>query len=442
MRRIIATLAASLAVWAAGAQQKWTLRQCIDHAVENNIEIRQTALAVEGAEIELNTARNSRLPDLSAGAGQRFGFGRALSSEQNRYVDLRSSSTSLSLSASLPVFGGFRINNQVKAGRLNLAAAAANLEKVKQSVELNVAGYYLDVLFKKEILAVNRHQSALTRRQVENTVRMVEEGRVATSQLYDIKAQLAQNELDEVNASSDLALSLLNLSQALNLDFSPEFDVVDVSPEGLTDGLVSDLRSPDAIYGEALGVKPSVREAELRLEGSRYGVKIAQSARWPQISLGVDVGNAYEHRFGQTNANFATQLRNNRTESVGLNVSIPIFNRYATRNSVRAAKLEVENQSLALEGARLSLYKEVHQAWQRTLAARARYQATTTALDAAEESFRAMELRYENGKATAYEYSEAGTKLISSRSEQAQAKYDLAFCTRILDFYAGRQIDI
>ncbi len=123
-------------------------------------------------------------------------------------------------------------------------------------------------------------------------------------------------------------------------------------------------------------------------------------------------------------------------------MSIPIFNRNRTRNSVRAAKLGVTNQSLALESARLSLYKEIQQAWQRTVAARARYEATVKALEAAGESFRAMELRYENSKATVYEYSEAGTKLISSRSEQAQAKYDFLFSSKILDFYQGIPIEI
>ena len=454
MKRIILTISAVIIVSAAGAQQKWTLRQCIDHAVENNIEIRQTALTVENAELELNTTRHSRLPDLNAGLSQNFSFGRKTSLEDNRFINAQTSNTSLSLSTSIPVFQGFRINNQVKADKLDLQAASANLEKVKQSVELAVAGYYLDVLFKKEILAVHREQVALTREQVENTTKMVNEGRVAPAQLYDIKAQLAQNEVNEVNASNDLALSLLNLSQALDLEFSPDFDVADVDTDTFPSGTDSSLRVPDAIYADALGVKPSVKEAELRLESSRYQVKIAKSAWWPQINLGASIGDEYYYTFGSENKlkqmfgedykrpSFTSQLRNNHNESVGLSMSIPIFNRNRTRNSVRAAKLGVTNQSLALESAKLSLYKEIQQAWQRTVAARARYEATVRALEAADESFRAMELRYENGKATVYEYSEAGTKLISSRSELAQAKYDFLFSSKILDFYQGVPIEI
>ncbi len=251
MKRIILTISAVIAVSAAGAQQKWTLRQCIDHAVENNIEIRQTALTVENAEIDLNTTQNSRLPDLNAGLSQNFSFGRTTSLEDNRFINAQTSNTSLSLSTSIPVFQGFRINNQVKADKLDLQAASANLEKVKQSVELAVAGYYLDVLFKKEILAVYREQTALMRKQVENTAKMVEEGSAAPAQLYDIRAQLARSEVDEVNASNDLALSLLNLSQALDLEFSPEFDVADVDTGTFNPGTDLNPRLPDDIYSKA-----------------------------------------------------------------------------------------------------------------------------------------------------------------------------------------------
>ncbi len=136
------------------------------------------------------------------------------------------------------------------------------------------------------------------------------------------------------------------------------------------------------------------------------------------------------------------QIRNRHSESVGLNLSIPIFNRNATRNNVRTARLGVLNQTLALEGVKQNLYKEIQQAWQGAVAAGARYEATTKALASAEEAFRAMELRYANGKATAYEYSEANTRLVSSRSDRTQAKYDYLFRTKILDFYTGLQIEI
>lgn len=430
------------AVSAASAQDKWSLRECIDYAVEHNIEIQQTALQVENAELDLNTTQNSRLPSLNAGINQNFSFGRTASEIDNNYVNTQASNSSVSVSANMDLFQGFRINNQAKMNKLDLKAAIAGLERAKENLELNITGLYLDVLFKKEILEVYKKQVALSGAQVENTRTMVEEGKVALSQLYDIEAQLAQDEVSEVTAASDLVLSLLNLEQALNLEHSEGFDIVVPTTEELL--ATTPLLSPDTIYETALGIKPVVREAELRLESSRRQVKVAQSGYYPQLSLGGSFGDGYYYMFGQDfeQESFSDQIRNKHSESVGLNLSIPIFNQNRTRNSVRAARLGVTNSTLELSNVRLALYKEIHQAYQGAVAAQSRYTATSKALVAAEESFRAMEIRYNNGKATVTEYDEAGTRLVSSQSEQAQAKYDHLFSSKILDFYRGERIDL
>ncbi len=451
MKRIILIIAAAFCVVSAAAQEKWTLRQCIDYAVENNIEIQQTALSVESAEIDLNTSQNSRLPNLNASLGQNFSWGL----DTDYFTGLKQSSTQAStnmgVSTNVSVFQGMRINNQIKQNRLDLKAATENLNKAKENLELEITGFYLDVLFKKEILGVYREQAALSREQITKTEKMVESGKVAPSQLYDIQAQAATDEVNEINAQNDLSLSLLNLSQALNLEWSPSFDVVEPDMENVVAENLSSLRSPDQIYETAIGVKPHVREAEYRLQSSEYQIKLAKSAYWPSINLGASFGDGYRYKFGtqldsQGNPivqdSFGQQLRDGYNVNVGLNMSIPIFNRNATRNSVRTARLNVQNYNLQLENVKMILYKEIQQAYQRAVAAQARYDATGRALDASEESFRAMQLRYDGGKATVYEYNDSQTKLLSSRSERLQAKYDFLFRAKILDFYMGLRIDI
>ncbi|MDR2883168.1 MAG: TolC family protein [Alistipes sp.] len=448
MKRIILIAAALVLCSAAsGQQKKWTLRECIDYAVENNIEIRQTALGVENAGIELNTALNSRLPNLNAGMGQSFSFGRTsvdAGGDTPEYRNTQTSGSSMSISAGMPLFQGFGITNRIAAGRVELAAAAEGLERAKQNLELNVAALYLDVLFKQEILAVYREQTALMRRQVENTSRMVDEGKVARAQLLDIASQLASNEMNEVGAANDLTLSLLTLAQALNLDDTSGFDIAGVEAASLTPSSLAALPSPDDIYRVAVDTRPVVREAQLRLQSSELSVKIAKAAFMPSLNLSAQAGASYMYMFGQDfqQASLADQIRNRHSESVGLNLSIPIFSRNATRNNVRSARIGVQNQTLALEGVKQALYKEIQQAWQRALAAGARYDAATKALAAAEEAARTMRLRYDEGKATAYEYSEAQTRLTSSRSDQTQARYDYLLSTKILDFYTGRAIEI
>ncbi len=442
MKKAILTISTAVAVLSVSAQEKWSLRQCVDYAVENNISIRQTALTVESAEIDLNTSKNSRLPNLNASASADLSFGRTLLKATNVYNDQQSAGMGFGASSSLPVFQGMRINNEIKQDKLNLKAATENLNKAKENLELEITGFYLEVLFKKEILEVYREQAALSREQVAKTQIMVNSDKVARSQLYDIQAQAATDEVNEINAQNDLVQALLNLSQALNLEWSPSFDIVEPDTENVIADNLSSLRSPDLIYQTAIGVKPHVREAEYRLQSSEYQIKLAKSAYWPSIGLSASFGTGFDSALsGKNEYTIAEQLKMHR-EGVGLNMSIPIFNRNATRNSVRSARLNATNYSLQLENVKVALYKEIQQAYQRAVAAQARYDATGRALIASEESFRAMQLRYDNGKATVFEYNDSQTKLLSSQSEQLQSKYDFLFRAKILDFYMGLPIDI
>ncbi len=425
-------------------RQQWTLRQCIDYAVEHNIDIRQQELAVESADLDLNTSRNSRLPSLNAGLGQGLSFGRTISDQDNRYVEnTQAMSTSGSISTSVPVFQGFEINHQIGLGKLNLMAATEGLERAKQDLELAVAGYYMEVLFSKEIAAVFAEQLALSEKQLALTRDLVDTGKAPKSQLFEMEAQLATSEVESINAQNRLKMALLDLSQALDLEWSDLFDIAPYNSDAVGSATILSGDLPDTIYETALATKPVIREAEYRLEGSERQIKIAQSARWPQISLGAQAGDNYYYTFGQENQmSLADQLRLKHSESVGLNVNIPIFGGFRTRNSVRQARLNRTNYSLQLEGTKRVLYKEIQQAYQGAVAAQAKYRASEKAVAAAMEAYRAMELRYEYGKATVYEFAESQAKLISSRSDELQAKYDFLFRTKVLDFYSGMPIEI
>ena len=423
---------------------KWTLRQCIEYAIENNIEIKQQELEVENTEIDLNTAKNSRLPSLSASASQNFNFGRSQSMETGIYEANKTASTSVGLSSSTVVFNGMRINNQVKYNELNLLAAMENLNKAKENLGLQVTSYYLDVLFQKELLSVAESQAALTAKQVEQTQTLFESGKVPQSQVYDIRAQLAQNQLNITNARNSLNLSLLNLTQLLNLPETEGFDIA--TPE--TDNLIAQnqavIFSPDDIYQTAIGIKPHVREAEYRLESSEHNIKIAQSSLYPSLSLGMSFNSGYSYIFEHDKPidPFFDQMKNNRRQSIGLSLSVPIFNRLQTRNQVRSAKLTQQNRLLELDNVKLALYKEIQQAYQSALAAEAKYMSTEAAYNAAQLAYQYAEELYQVGRSTVVEFSEAQNKLVTSQSEQIQAKYDYVFRAKILDFYRGEPIDL
>lgn len=428
------------------AQTKWSLRKCIDHATENNLEIRQYGLQVKGAEIDLNSSKNSRLPNLSGSISESFNFGRSASMATGVYEENKSLNTSFSVSSGIPIFTGFRIPNEIKANELNLKAAMEGMKKAQENLALQIAAYYLDVLFKKEIQKIYQEQYALTKLQVERTQVLVQSGKVATSQLYDIEAQLAKDEVNVTTSKNDLNTSMLNLSQVLNLRTTDGFDIEepDLSDPNLAISAGKSLMLPKDVYQRSLGIRPSVREAEYKLEGSFKQLKVAQAGYWPTVNLGLSYNNGFNHIYkdGYTNAKISDQIKNNYRAAIGLSVDIPIFDRFRTRNQVRKARLDILNQEIVLENVKLTLYKDIQQAYQSATAAQAKFSSTAKANEAAAVSFKFAEERYQVGKANVYEYNEAQTKLISSRSEQVQAKYDYIFRVKILDFYQGKEISL
>lgn len=428
------------------AQTKWTLRQCIDYAVENNIEVKQQELEVKGTEIDLSTSKNSRLPNLNASADQSFDFGRAISMGSNTTITESATmgTTSFGVSSNMPLFTGFKISNQIKRDELNLKASVENLNKAKDDLSLSVTSLYLEALFKKEILKVYIEQVELSKLQVERTQMLVESGKVAASQLYDIKAQLSKDELNETVARNELDLALLSLVQSLNIVNNTEFDIEEPVINDVVDNNLLSILPPDQVYQLALTGKAVVKAADYSLESSKKGLKVAQSDYWPNLDLNLRYGTGLNHIYQKdySNAGISDQLSRNQSKTIGFTLAIPIFNRFQVRNQVRKARLDIEYKELALENIKLALFKEIQQAYQSATAAQAKYMSTKKALEAAAESFKYAEERYAVGKASVFEFNEAKTKLQSSQSEQVQAKYDFLFRAKILDFYSGKELDL
>lgn len=444
MKKLFITGLMLLGVLTMNGQKNWTLRQCIDYAIQNNIEIKQQGLQVKGAEIDLSTSKNSRLPNLNASANHRFNFGRAISTTTNGYVDTNMGSTSIGVTSSTPLFTGFKIENDIKSKEFDLMAAVQGLEKAKQNMELQITSYYLDVLFKKEILNIYQEQAALTIKQEERTRILYDNGKVALSQLYDIKAQLAKDELNITTADNNLRSSLLVLAQSLNLRSADDFDieVPDIMATDLSSNALNSLVHPDVVYNQALDIKPHIKEAAYNVEGSKKRLKVAQSGYWPTLSFGMGWDTGFQRVYNSKNPSFKDQFNNNGSEYIGFSLSIPIFNRFEVRNQVNKARLDIMNQELILDNVKLALYKEIQQSYQDALAAQAKFMSTEKAYEAALESFKYAEERYQVGKISVFEYAEAQTKVITSKSERVQAKYEFVFRTKILDFYQGREIEI
>lgn len=415
------------------SSQSWSLRQCIDYAIEHNVSIKLQETNVKSQEVALSTAKNSRLPNLQASASESVGFGRGLTSN-NTYANRNTQSTSFDLGTSVPVFTGGQISNQIKQNKLNLQAALADLDRAKENVSMQVVSAYLETVYQKDLVEVAQRQVELSQAQERRMEVLFRNGKVSETELAEAKAHVASDELSLTQQQNTAMLALLDLSQLLELASPDGFDILQPVANDPSAVLLS---TPDAIYAEALGIKPQIQSGELNVESAQRGVKIAQAGYYPSVYLSGGMGSSYYKTSGFEAATFKKQMNDNFNQYIGLSVSVPIFNRFATRNAVRSARLQVNAQQLQLEETKKALYKEIQQAYYNALAAQKQCLSSDAALQSSQTAFELMQRKYENGKATPTEYQESKTALQRSEATALQSRYTFLFRQKILDFYRG-----
>lgn len=414
------------------AQESWDLERCIQHAIEHNLSIKQKEAAKAQSEVELNTAQWSRLPNLNGNIGQSFNFGRALQAD-NTYGNRNTRNANFSLGTNIPLFTGLQIPNNIALSKLNLKAATEDLEKAKEDISIQVASYFLQVLFNEELLKVAENQMRLSQEQLERKIAFFKNGKASEAEVLEAKSRLAQDELSVVQAKNNHQLALLDLSQLLELP-SPENFQVKMPDIG---HVSIDLSLPEEVFAQAMMNKPAIKAAQYRVQGAEKSIRIAQSAYYPQLSFGAGIGTNYYHLSGIENASFSSQWEQNMNKYFQFSLSIPLFNRFQTRNRVKSARIQHTALSWQLEESKKALYKEIQQAYYNALASESKYKSSQTATESAEASFRLMSEKYANGKATATEYNEMRTVWMKALSEGIQAKYDFVYRSKILDFYKG-----
>ena len=424
---------------AAAQSHQWTLRECCDYAVAHSITIKQQENQCRQQELQLSTSKNSRLPDLSASVGQNFSFGRGLT-EANTYSNTNTSSTSFSLGTNVPLFTGFQIPNQIKLNQLNLEAATADLEKAKNDIQTQVAKAYVQILYDMEIADVARRQVAIDSMQVVRLQALVDNGKASGAELSQQQASLASSRLTATQAENTQRLAVLTLTQLLELPTPDGFSVVRPVLNEEFRMKNQGCPSPDAIYAEALGVKPEILAQQLRLRATDHSIKIAQAGYMPTLSLSGGLGSNYYTTSGFNADGFGTQLKNNFSQYIGLNLSIPIFNRFQTRNSVRNARIEQQNQQLALDKTKKTLYNEIQQVYYNTLNAQEKEKSSAEAVRSSNDAFQLMQAKYENGKATITEFNEAKNTYLRAESDYVQARYELLYQFALVQFYRGRSL--
>ncbi len=452
--------------------EPWTLERCVTHAMQNNITVRQAELQLNNSRADLNAANANRLPTLNANANLSLNTGRVIDPFTNTFSERTIESNQLSLQAGVPLWTGLQITNNVKAQRFSFMANMKELEVTRNNIGLSVANLYLQVLLSQELLAVAETQLETTREQVNRTEKLVNAGTLSLDNLLNLKAQLGNEEVNVVNARNAVTNNLVNLALLLQLPDPDNFRIV--KPVRLETGVVLQPEI-DGVFNTALDNQPAIRAADLRTQQARYSLAAAKGARSPRLSAFANLSTLYSDSrvratgsptFNGTETPIGyiqgdptqivvqpgfnlpptevvprgTQFSDNLGYGFGLSLQIPILNNWQVNTQIQRAKNAYTISQLQLEGARNSLFTDVATAVTAYRAAASRVAANERNTEASRESYKFSELRFNQGLLNSVDFLNAKNRAQIAESNLLQARYELLFRAKILDFYLGKPI--
>lgn len=458
----------------ASAQKAWTLEDCIQYAMDNNLDIQKQIQVVQSNKASLLQSGLSALPSINAGASNVWNYGQTIDQYTNEFASSNVLSNNFSVSTNLVLFSGLEKINTFKQNKIDLLASKYDLDIIKDNISLTVAGYYLDILFNYELLDVARAQLANTKEQTERIGKMVEAGSTARGDLLNIQAQYAADELTVIEAENRLNLSLIALQQLIDLTVTRDFTVEQPNLKMIDPP--AGMITADYIYEKALEARPEIKSSELKVESALKGISIARSGVSPMLSFSgtwstgysgaateidpdippvitvnpVPVGItqsfdsvfAFSTDYSTRKVSFGDQLHNNENKSLGFHLSVPIFNGWQVRNAISQAKIQHNIAELNLETQKRDLRKTIEQAWADAAASLKKYRSSSEKVKAQEESFTYTTQKFDVGMVTSFDYNNSKQELLLAQSQQLQAKYDYIFKITILDFYMGNPIRI
>ena len=417
---------------AIASAEIWTLDSCINYAINHNIDVRTQNLNRQSAELDVIEAKDRFLPEVSAGASQSFNFGRGLTAS-NVYADRNTSNFGWNIGLSLPLFQGLSAKRQLDLAHANLATMLENIEAVKDDVTLRVMSQYLQVLYCGELHEIALEQERISQIELERQQTLFEAGKIPELDLTQARSQLAQDQLTTITSYNDRKIALIDLAHMLQLTDIEDFDI---APLQDTETILPDVAT---IYSNAIEINHSLKASQLNIASAEKQISLAKSGYIPRLSFNAGLSSAYYNISGTENPSFGSQMRDNFNKSIGFTLSIPIFDAFSTRNSVRKAQVKRLNAELQYDDAKTSLRKAIQQAYYQAEASAAKLKAGITARETAHEAMKAMQEKYNFGRANATEFEQAKTNYIKASAEAVQSKYETMLRMRILQFYnSGR----
>ena len=446
---IVCTASVLLIPVYGSAQQVITIQQAVDSALKNNLTIRQAEYSAALTDESLSQSKNALFPSLNASLSPSLNFGRGLDQNTFQVVNQTSFFLSGSVSTNITLFQGGTKMNQIRQNKLLFEADKTNIKKVRNDLILQVVTAYLQVLYNTDLLKASKEQSTVATQTLKKEQELINVGNKTLADLSQAKSQLATAELNVTNALNALEISYLTLGQLMELRPTETFVVQ--APLYDESGNIKTNVNANELYNSALGTFPDIELYRLRTEAAKVGIASAKGSFYPSISLGGSMSSSYSYQFGYNGVNpvtglpltqtpFGQQIGDRFGQGIGMNISIPIFNGFSARSSVRRAKINYNNAKLNEQIVKNNLSKTIYQATADLRAAESRYKSTTNTFLAEQDAYNVIEQRYNVGLVTSLDYATSRTNRNKAEADMIQAKYDLLFRAKVIDYYLGRQI--
>lgn len=438
MKTKILLLVAVITTSVTFSQKQWTLKECVDRALDKNITIKQNKLSLELAKTDVITSKSNFLPNISGSTGGNFGFGSTFDPVTQNRVSTSNYGGSFGVGGNITVFSGYRNLYIYKQAKLGVEGSLLDLEVIENNISLAVVDAYLNVLFARENLTVAKTQAEISRKQIKAAQSRFEAGSIPKSDLLNIQSTAANDAQGVVAQENRLNLALLSLAQLLQVP-TQNFDIasLDVGQPSVT--LL--YANSSEVYKKALLHRPEIKKARLDIENADLNINVAKSVYLPTVTASGNLSTNYGFNLsGGGNPGFFTQIDNNFGYGFGFNVSVPIFTGRRNDASVQRSRINKEISIARLESEKLRLQQTIEQSFLDAKAAAKTYEAAQISLAAQREAFKNAEQSYKFEAMTLFDFDQVRNRLVNAEGAMIRAKYDYVFKTKVLMFYYGEDI--
>jgi len=449
---VVGLLVCFAATIKAQQPQKWTLEECVAYAWTHNISVKQSELDVQSAQIEKSAGFGAFLPSLNANTSHSWNVGLNQNITTNLLENQTTQFTSLGANVGVDIYKGLQNQLRFRKSKLAILAAQYQLAKMKDDIGLNVANAFLQILFNKESLKVQKDQLSISEKQLQRTQEFVDAGVLPRGDVLDSKATVASDKQKVVVAENALLISKLSLAQLLQLENFQEFDIVEADYQAVQSEVM--FQTPSAIIAKAKENRVELKLAKTNMDVADKDISIARSAYQPTIQgfYGFNSRISYaDIPLFDSNGNligtrgplpFSQQFSNNKGHQFGLQLNVPVFNGFAVKYNVMRAKVAFERTKIAYTQSELDLERTIYSAFTDAQGAYKAYESALTARDARSTALDYAKERFDVGLMNTFEYNQAQTLYVNAQSEVLRTKYDYIFRTKIVEFYFGLPIQL